>query len=140
MFKDRQLRYDDPNRLRSYANFKKNLEDILRAGQNAGVPVILSTVGSNLKDCAPFGSLHPAEFNETQQTRWDGLYQEGVALEAASDYHGAIKKFEQAAAVDPQYAELHFRAGSCELALTNSEEALRDFTLARDCLLYTSCE
>jgi tetratricopeptide (TPR) repeat protein len=132
MFKDRQLRYDDPNRLRSYANFKKNLEDILRAGQNAGVPVILSTVGSNLKDCAPFGSLHPAEFNETQQTRWDGLYQEGVALEAASDYHGAIKKFEQAAAVDPQYAELHFRAGSCELALTNSEEALRDFTLARD--------
>lgn len=132
MFKDHQLRYDDPGRLRAYANFKKNLEDILRVGQNAGVPVILSTVGSNLKDCAPFGSLHPADFNETQQTRWDGVYQEGVALEAASDYDGAIKKFEQAAAVDPQYAEVHFRAGSCELARTNAEEALRDFKLARD--------
>jgi tetratricopeptide (TPR) repeat protein len=130
MFKDHQLRHDDPGRLRAYANFKKNLDDILRMGQNAGVPVILSTVGSNLKDCAPFGSLHPADFNE--KTKWDDLYQEGVALEAASDYHGAIKKFEQAAAVDPQYAELHFRAGSCELALTNAEAALRDFKLARD--------
>jgi tetratricopeptide (TPR) repeat protein len=132
MFKNHQLRYDDPNRLRAYANFKKNLEDILRAGQNAGVPVVLSTVGSNLKDCAPFGSLHSADFNETRQTEWDGLYQEGVALEAAGNYQGAIKKFEQAAAVDSHYAELHFRAGSCELALTNSEEALRDFKLARD--------
>jgi tetratricopeptide (TPR) repeat protein len=132
MFKDHQLRSDDPGRVRAYANFKKNLEDILRAGRNAGVPVILSTVGSNLKDCAPFGSLHPADFNETRQTGWDGLYKEGVALETASDYHGAIKKFEQAAAVDPHYAELHFRAGSCELALTNTDEALRDFKLARD--------
>jgi tetratricopeptide (TPR) repeat protein len=132
MFKDHQLRYDDPNRLRAYANFKKNLEDILRARQNAGVPVILSTVGSNLKDCAPFSSLHSAGFKETQQAEWDGRYQEGVGLEAAGDYQGAIKKFEQAAAVDPQYAELHFRAGRCQLALTNSEEAWRDFKLARD--------
>ena len=132
MFKDHQLRYDDPGRLRAYENFKKNLNDILRAGQAAGVPVILSTVGSNFKDCAPFGSLHSAGLNEAQQTEWDGLYREGIALESASDYPNALEKYEQAAAIDPQYAELHFRAGRCQLALTNSEEALRDFKLARD--------
>ena len=32
MFKDHQLRYDDPNRLRGYENFKQNLNDILHAG------------------------------------------------------------------------------------------------------------
>ena len=132
MFKDHQLRHDDPNRLRAYANFKKNLDDILRAGQNAGVPIILSTVGSNLKDCAPFGSLHSAGLSETQKTDWDEIYQEGIALEAAGDYSGALKKYEQAAAIDPQYAELHFRAGRCQLALTNSEPALNDFELSRD--------
>ena len=132
MFKDHQLRYDDPNRLRAYANFKKNLDDILRAGQNAGVPIILSTVGSNLKDCAPFASLHSAGLSETQKTDWDEIYQEGIALEAAGDYSGALKKYEQAAAIDPQYAELHFRAGRCQLALTNSEPALNDFELSRD--------
>jgi tetratricopeptide (TPR) repeat protein len=132
MFKDHQLRYDDPNRLRAYANFTKNLDDILRAGQNAGVPIILSTVGSNLKDCAPFTSLHSAGLSETQKTEWDEIYQEGIALESAGDYLGAVKKYEQAATIDPQYAELHFRVGRCQLALTNSEAALSDFELARD--------
>jgi hypothetical protein len=28
MFKDHQLQYNDPNRLRAYANFRKNLEDV----------------------------------------------------------------------------------------------------------------
>jgi tetratricopeptide (TPR) repeat protein len=132
MFKDHQLRYDDPNRLRASENFKQNLSDILRAGQAAGVPVILSTVGSSLKDCAPFGSLHSAGLNDSQQSEWDGLYQGGITLESSGDFPGALKKYEQAAAIDPQYAELWFRAGRCELALTNFAQALTDFELARD--------
>jgi tetratricopeptide (TPR) repeat protein len=132
MFKEHQLRYDDPNRLRAYENFKQNLNDILRAGQGAAVPIILSTVGSNLKDCAPFGSLHSAGLNDNQKSEWDGLYQEGIALESSGDFPDALKKYELAAAIDPQYAELHFRSGHCQLALTNFEHALSDFELARD--------
>ena len=132
MFKDHQLRYDDPNRLRAYENFKRNLADILRAGQNAGVPIILSTVGSNLKDCAPFGSLHSAGLNETQKAEWDDLYQKGISLQAAGNYGEALKQFAQAAAIDQQYAELPFRMGSCDLALTNAAQAMREFELARD--------
>jgi tetratricopeptide (TPR) repeat protein len=132
MFKEQQLRYEDPNRLRSCKNFKRNLNDILRAGKDAGVPVILSTVGSNLKDCAPFASLHSTALNGVQQTEWDGLYQQGILLESSGDFPGALKNYEQAAAIDPQYAELHFRAGRCQLALTNFEQALREFELARD--------
>jgi tetratricopeptide (TPR) repeat protein len=132
MFEQHQLRYDDPNRLRAYENFKKNLADILRAGHEAGVPIILSTVGSNLKDCAPFASLHVSTLNETQQAEWDGIYQSGIALESVSDYPGALKRYTGAAAIDPQYAELQFRLGSCQLALTNAAQARREFELARD--------
>ncbi|HEV2209412.1 MAG TPA: tetratricopeptide repeat protein [Verrucomicrobiae bacterium] len=132
MFKEHQLRYDDPNRLRAYENFKQNLDDILRAGRAAGVPVILSTVGSNLKDCAPFGSLHSAGLDDTHQSEWDRLYREGITLEGSGDFPAALKKYERAAAIDPQYAELHFRSGRCQLALTNFAQALSDFELARD--------
>ena len=132
MFKEHQLRYDDPNRLRAYENFKRNLADILGAGHQAGVPIILSTVGSNLKDCAPFASLHARTLSETQQAEWDGIYQGGMALESAGDYPAALKRYTEAAAVDPQYAELQFRLGSCHLALTNSAQARREFELARD--------
>ena len=132
MFKEHQLRYDDPNRLRAYENFRQNLNDILRAGKDAGVPVILSTVGSNLKDCAPFASLHSAGLNEAQKSKWDGLYQEGTNFETSGDFPNALKKYEQASAIDPQYAELQFRLGRCQLAITNFQQALNDFKLARD--------
>ena len=132
LFKEHQLRYDDPNRLRACQNFKQNLNDILRAGQDAGVPVILSTVGSNLKDCAPFGSLHSPGLNDVQQSEWDGLYQEGIILESSGNSPVALQKYEKAAVIDPQYAELHFRAGHCRLALTNYQQAMREFELARD--------
>ncbi|SPE50638.1 conserved exported hypothetical protein [Verrucomicrobia bacterium] len=132
MFKEHQLRYDDPNRLRTYENFKQNLNDILHAGQGAGVPVILSTIGSNLKDCAPFGSLHSPGLEDIHKSKWDDLYQEAIRLESSGDFPDALKKYEQAAAIDPQYAELHFRSGRCKFALTNFEQALSHFELARD--------
>jgi tetratricopeptide (TPR) repeat protein len=132
MFKEHQLRYDDPNRLRAYTNFKKNLADILRAGRDAGVPVILSTIGSNLKDCAPFASLRATPSNETQKSELDGFFQDGIALEAAGSYQKALKQFAQASAIDSRYAELQFRMGSCDLALTNIAQALREFERARD--------
>lgn len=132
MFKDHQLRYDDPSRLRAYENFGKNLQDIVRTGCNTGLPVILSTVGSNLRDCAPFASLHKTGLNENQKAEWDGLYQQGIALESAGNYPDALECYTQAATIDPQYAELHFRAARCQLALTNSNQALHEFELARD--------
>lgn len=132
MFKEHQLRCDDPNRLRVYENFKQNLNDIVRAAQDAGVPVILSTIGCNLKDCAPFASLHSAGLSDAQKSEWNGLYQEATNLEASSDFPDALQKYAKAAAIDPQYAELHFRSGRCQLALTNLEQALIEFELARD--------
>ena len=96
------------------------------------MPVILSTVGSNLKDCAPFGSLHSTGLNETQKANGTDFIRVESRSNRAGDYPGALKKYEQAAAIDPQYAELHFRAGRCQLALTNSAQALSDFELARD--------
>jgi tetratricopeptide (TPR) repeat protein len=132
MFKDHELRHDDPPRLRAYDNFKANLADILRAGRNVGVPVILSTVGSNLKDCAPFASLHATALTDPQKTEWDGFYREGTALQAAGNYQGALKQFARAEAIDRHYADLPFRIATCDLALTNASQALREFELARD--------
>jgi tetratricopeptide (TPR) repeat protein len=132
MFRGHQLRYNEPDRLRAYENFKVNLEDILRAGHQAGVPIILSTVGCNLKDCSPFASLHAATLEETQKANWDKLCQEGIALESAEKFPEALSKYTQANTLDPDYAELHYRMGRCQLAMTNDDQALREFELARD--------
>lgn len=132
MFQGHKLGYDDAERLRAYENFKKNLEDILETGHKAGVPIILSTVGSNLKDCAPFASLHVAKLEEGQKAQWEQAYQEGMAMQNAGKYRGALEKYREAGGIDPQYAEVYFRAGECQLGLTNDSQALQEFKLARD--------
>ena len=132
MFMNNRLGYDDPARLRAYANFRGNLEDILRAAHKADVPVILSTVAVNLRDCAPFASIHSAGLDKNQESTWNKIYEEGIDLENAGSYREALALYQKAARIDPQYADMQFRIGRCDLALTNNEQARRDFELARD--------
>jgi tetratricopeptide (TPR) repeat protein len=132
MFTNNRLGYDDPARLRAYANFNGNLEDILRAAHQVDVPVILSTVGVNLKDCAPFASVHAAGSDSKRESDWNQLFQEGVDQESAGSYREALAQYQKAAQIDPQFAELQYRMGRCDLALTNDDQARHDFELARD--------
>ena len=132
MFLEGRLRHDDPARLRAYANFSRNLEAILRAAQRAGLPVALSTVAVNLKDCAPFASLHAAGLAPNDAAAWNKAYAEGVALENAGSHRAALALYQNAARIDPYYADLQFRMGKCELALTNYSQARRNFELAVD--------
>jgi tetratricopeptide (TPR) repeat protein len=132
MFMENRLPHDHPARLRAQENFRRNLEDILRAGRRAGVPVVLSTVAVNLKDCAPFASLHAPGLGATEEASWNKTYEEGVALETSGSYREALAAYQAAARIDPQYADLQFRAGRCDLALTNYDQARRDFELAAD--------
>jgi tetratricopeptide (TPR) repeat protein len=132
IFMGQRLGYDDPARLRAYANFGGNLEDILRVANRVGVPVILSMVAVNLKDCAPFASIHAAGLEANQESAWNHIYQQGVDLEAAGSYQEALTLYQKAAQIDPQFADLQFRMGSCDLALANGDQARREFELARD--------
>jgi tetratricopeptide (TPR) repeat protein len=132
MFMNGRIGYDDTARLRAYANFQGNLEDILRTAHKTDVPVILSTVAVNLKDCAPFASIHAAGLETNQQSTWNQIYQQGVDLETAGSFAEALARYQQAAEIDPQFADLQFRMGSCDLALTNVDQARREFELARD--------
>lgn len=132
MFKENPLRHDDPARLRAYENFEGNLKDILEVGQKAGVPIILSTVGSNLKDCSPFESLHREDLDASEKSEWKRLFQEGRKLEQTGNYEEALRLYSDAAMIDPEFAELQFRMGTCQLALGRSEQARQAFVHARD--------
>ena len=132
MFMNGRMGYNDPARLRTYANFEGNLEDILQIAHRAGAPVVLSTVAVNLKDCAPLASIHNPGLSTNQLSAWNELFEEGITNETTGSYRNALTVYRQAAAIDPQFAELQFRLGDCDLALTNFIPALQDFKLARD--------
>ena len=132
MFMDHQLPPRDPCKERIYENFRKNLADIIQAARRAGVPIILSSVACNLKDCAPFGSLHAPSLDRSTLEAWEGVLHAGITNAARGDTAGAIRKFEEAAKLSPDYAETYFRLGQAYLAVTNLEAARLNFSRARD--------
>jgi tetratricopeptide (TPR) repeat protein len=132
MFLKNQVRQDAPGMATVYANFQRNLQDILGLGVRSGAKIVVSTVASNLKDCAPFASLHRPDLQSDELTNWNELYQKGAAAQQAGDPAAAAACFARADAVDGSFAELHFRWGWCCLAQGRDDEALRQFTLARD--------
>jgi tetratricopeptide (TPR) repeat protein len=132
MFLRQQVAQDDPRMAKVYAHFEANLRDILQLGEKSGAKVIVSTVASNLRDCAPFASLHRPGLTEAQRAEWDKFYQAGVAHESATNFSSALKSFEEAAKLDDRHAELRFRMARCEWALERFSQAKRSFELAGD--------
>jgi tetratricopeptide (TPR) repeat protein len=117
MFIENRIAPSDPRKEVVYRSFRRNLEDIVRAGRSAGVPVLLSTVGVNLKDCPPFGSVPDGALLDTDRESQAALCAEASKAEEKSDFAGALKKLEAAARLDPTPAELQFLWGQCLLGL-----------------------
>ena len=132
MFQENQIPPGDPRRQRVEESFRRNLADIVRAGTRSGVPVILSSMASNLRDCAPFGSLHTPLLGAIELGDWEMLCRTGATNAARGDWAEAAKNYQEAVRRSPQYAELQFRLGQAWLGLTNFAAASECYTRARD--------
>jgi tetratricopeptide (TPR) repeat protein len=132
MFLDRQVRADSPQMRPVYENFAANLRDIGAVARRSGSQVLISTVATNLKDCAPFASLHRKDIRQGELKSWEGLVQRGAALEEAGSYPQALKLYLSAAEIDPQYAELQFRIARSQWAIGDFAGAKESFVRAQD--------
>lgn len=132
MFLQQQIRRNDPRMTRVYENFRENLADMIALGVGSGAKVVISTVGSNLRDCAPLASLHRADLPADKMAEWKAAYEAGVALEQSRKFAEAIAQYQLASQVDDQFAELHFRLARCEAAVGRATNAHKHFLLARD--------
>ncbi len=115
-----------------YRNFRRNLEDILRAGRATGVPIILNTVAVNLKDCAPFASMTTTNLGAADRLACDQLLREGAQARQERNLALAADRWTQAARLDTNSAQLQFELGSCLLALTNFPSARQHLKQACD--------
>lgn len=132
MFTQNQVRQDDPRMAGVYAHFGDNLGDMLDVARKAGVKAVVSTVAANLKDCAPFGSLHRPGLSAGELGEWERFYRQAIEAQRAGRWGEAVDQLGRAARIDGSFAELHYLWGKCCLALGEDSEALAQFTLARD--------
>lgn len=132
MFADKRVRAESAAMQIVYAHFQQNLEDILATTRQTGAEVMLCTVGSNLRDCAPFASLHKEGLEKNQLAQWQVLFDSALSRQRAGQYEQAIDLYLQAMDIDHGYGDLHFSLAQCYAALGDSGMALDHYTQARD--------
>ena len=132
MFLDRQVPASSPLMKYVYSNFEANLRDTVEAARISGARVIVSTVATNLKDCAPFASMHREDLSQEDLRHWTELVQQGSDLENARAYADAMKIYSAAAKIDDQYAELEFRMARTQWMSGDYASAQEHFQRARD--------
>ncbi len=123
LFSENTVRADDPRLSVVQGHFRQNLHDICRAGLDGGAGVVLSTVAVNVKDSAPFASLHRPDLNDADLARWQTAFDAGRAAQDAGDLVQARARYEAAAAIDDEYADLRYRLGHVALALGDTATA-----------------
>lgn len=132
MFLGQQVRADDPRLKTTYSHFRRNLGDICRAATEGGAQTILCTIGTNLRDCPPFASLHRPNLTAEQLRSWDVAYKQGMIAETQGRHAEAIASYLQAATIDGSYAELQFRLGYCYEHVGDEENTKERYVKARD--------
>ncbi|MBX2819151.1 MAG: tetratricopeptide repeat protein [Rhodothermaceae bacterium] len=111
------------------AQFEKNMGAILKAYQEAEIPVLISTLASNEKDQAPFISK-PSDSNKNEALE-EGI-KNAVASLVRGDTLNALEHIEQAIAVDSIAAAAFYAKGQLLYESGQFSEAREAFTMAKD--------
>jgi|CZKI01.1.fsa_nt_gi tetratricopeptide (TPR) repeat protein len=110
-FTGRTVRGDDPRLEGVYRNFEANLRDIVGVASRSGIKTVLATVVANLRDSAPFTSLHRDGMTGPQLDRWRRSYETGTKLWELGLSDEAIESLNAALKIDPEYADAHYVLG-----------------------------
>ena len=132
MFTEHTVPASDTRLEAVYTHFQRNLEDIVGLLQRKGAHVLLSPVPVNLRDSAPFASLHGADLSDDEMAQWDETANRATAGFDEQAWETAISEFEAAVTIDPDHADTRFRLAAAYENTGDFQEASEHYEKARD--------
>ena len=112
--------------------FSGNITELKRLCSEKSIPLILSTQVSNLHDLAPFVSGPVSGRTPEEQTRFNTILNDAIAMNMDGRTDSAKSLFLQAEAIDPFRAETRYDHAQCLDASGDKEAARADYIRARD--------
>jgi tetratricopeptide (TPR) repeat protein len=113
-------------------HFRISLENMVTLARSINAQVVFVSPASNLKDCSPFKSQDTAGISKAAQQRSWELMSMSKPLVWQQQWEMVLHFLDQAIALNPQYADLHYRRGQALFALGRFDEAKKEFIMARD--------
>jgi len=126
--RDHYVPYGSDLYSRGLTIFKENLQDLRRLCRTHGIPVVVSSQVSNLRDQPPFVSGEASEARERARI----LSDRGRAEYAAGRFDASLAAFDSVTALDSLSADAHYRAARSLDTLGRHAPARQRYFLARD--------
>ena len=123
------VRYGSSTYVRALEFFRGNLEDFCTLSAEHGIPVILGSQVSNLRDQSPFVSGEPEPAIRMQLNE---LINDGLTHWMNGSVESALESFRGSLAYDPMRAETHYLIARCLDSLGRRREAFEEYVKARD--------
>jgi tetratricopeptide (TPR) repeat protein len=123
---------DGPQFRKAEYYYRKNLARMAAAARSAGIPILFTTVASNLSGHSPVSFLAPEDLDAENSRRWSEFFHRGEELSAKENWSQALEQFEKAQELSGDSSLLHYRRGQCLVSLEHYSEAKPAFERARD--------
>ncbi len=125
MFLEKKVYLNDPRLQLVYKHFEHNLNDICKLAENKNIPIIVSSVGVNLKDCAPFEG-NPANLSSFDNQKLEEYTRLGQKLESMGSFQNAIDQYNNVLQIDSSNANIWFEIADCY-------DQMAEFSKAKEC-------
>jgi tetratricopeptide (TPR) repeat protein len=130
--RDQEVTYKSEKYLRTLSAFRTNLQIICTLCQEKGVPLMVSTLFSNISDLAPFGSKVSDALSHDRKEFIREAMRSGDSLFAAQRYQESLVMYREAVAADSGIADAWYAAGRALALQGNDQEAYASLARAKD--------
>ncbi len=128
----RLVPYESPMYKATYRIFKDNLEAMKRYCRSKGIPIIMGTQVSDLRDQPPFVSGNTPGISQQAVAAFSALFKDGIVLQSEGKWDSAATDYRKAIALNPLYADAHYRLAQCLDTTGSKFQALQQYTIARN--------
>jgi len=132
MPQDQAIRRNSPKHAIAEATFRKNMQAIVELSQRAGVPIVVTTVASNVRELSPLRSVHREGISPADLQRFDEVYKQAVEEQKGGRMAPAEALYRKALEIDGEYAEACFRMAQCQAKMERWSFAKMNFLKALD--------
>jgi tetratricopeptide (TPR) repeat protein len=132
MVREKSILHGSPEYLIARENFEANLRSIIDVSRQSGVPIVLSTLTSNVRDQAPLVSSFCDGVSESDRRSFGKLLEEGIRLVAHRDFASAAATFGEAMEIDSCNADVCFQLAATYDSLGEYDHAYAAYSRARD--------
>jgi tetratricopeptide (TPR) repeat protein len=112
--------------------YRANVQKTVNLAVEAGIPILLTTIPSNLRDLSPMHSIARRDLTEQQQRQQAERRKTAARHFSYQEFEAALSTWRAARQLDPANALLAYREAQCLEGLNRFEEAAEAYVLACD--------